>query len=39
MRIGIVLMPFRIRIWIGNNMEIQILIGIKTLPIRNTGYH
>jgi hypothetical protein len=31
-------MPFRIRIWIGINMEIQIRIGIKTMPIHNTDF-
>ncbi len=40
MRIGIVLMLFRIRIliWIGINMKIWFRIGIKTMPIHNTVY-
>jgi hypothetical protein len=34
MRIGIILMPIRIRI--GIDMEIRIRISIKTMPIHNT---
>ncbi len=39
-RIGIVLMPIRIWIWIGINMELwnRIRISIKTMPIYNTVY-
>jgi hypothetical protein len=38
MRIGIVLMPVRIRIWIGINMEIRIRMGTKTMPIHNVTF-
>ncbi len=39
MRIGIILMPIRIRIWTGINLEIRdrIRIGIKTMSIYNTA--
>jgi hypothetical protein len=33
MRIGTMLMPILIRIWIGINTEIRFLIGIKTMQI------
>jgi hypothetical protein len=39
MRIGIVLMPIRIRIRIGIKMEIRILIGMITMPINNTVFY
>ena len=29
-------MPIRIRIWIGIDTEIRLMIGMKTLPIYNT---
>ncbi len=38
MRIGIVLMPIRILIRIGINMEIRIRIGIKMMPIHKTAF-
>jgi hypothetical protein len=37
MRVGFVWTPIRIRIWIGTNMNIRILVGIKSMPIRHTG--
>ncbi len=36
MSIGIILMPIRIRIWIGINMETRVLIGIQTMQIHNS---